>query len=108
MRALAAALLLIGLVTTFSAQAADLRQNLPVANLPPYPSSTATADGYDEALVAGSVPVTPPVPPVLDQVLTPRGPTPAVGGPVLVIPGLNGPSGPPVYPLLPFAFGYGY
>ena len=36
-------------------------------------------------------------------------PTPVpVGGPYLVIPGLNGPYGPPIYPLLPFSFGYGY
>ena len=32
----------------------------------------------------------------------------SVGGPYLFVPGLNGPSGPPAYPLLPFAFGYGY
>ena len=31
-----------------------------------------------------------------------------VGGPYLVVPGLNGPYGPPIYPLLPFSFGYGY
>ena len=32
----------------------------------------------------------------------------SVGGPYLFVPGLNGPAGPPAYPLLPFAFGYGY
>ncbi len=35
-------------------------------------------------------------------------PPPRVGGAFLYVPGLNGPSGPPAYPLLPFAFGYGY
>ena len=32
----------------------------------------------------------------------------SVGGPYLPIPGLNGPTGPSAYPLLPYAFGYGY
>ena len=32
----------------------------------------------------------------------------SVGGPYVPIPGLNGPTGPSAYPLLPFAFGYGY
>lgn len=31
-----------------------------------------------------------------------------VGGAFVYAPGLNGPDGPPAYPLLPFAFGYGY
>ena len=31
-----------------------------------------------------------------------------VGGAFIYAPGLNGPDGPPAYPLLPFAFGYGY
>ena len=35
-------------------------------------------------------------------------PPPRVGGAFLYVPGLNGPSGPPAYPLLPYAFGYGY
>ena len=33
---------------------------------------------------------------------------PPVGGPFVYVQGLNGPTGAPVYPLLPFAFGYGY
>ena len=33
---------------------------------------------------------------------------PPVGGPFVYAQGLNGPTGAPVYPLLPFAFGYGY
>ena len=44
----------------------------------------------------------------LDEGLIPVRPLPPVGGPYLYAPGLNGPYGPPVYPLLPFAFGYGY
>ena len=43
---------------------------------------------------------------VVDHVVAPT-PVP-VGGPYLVVPGLNGPYGPPIYPLLPFSFGYGY
>lgn len=35
-------------------------------------------------------------------------PPPRVGGAFLYVPGLNGPDGPPAYPLLPFAFGYGF
>lgn len=31
-----------------------------------------------------------------------------VGGAFVYAPGLNGPDGAPAYPLLPFAFGYGY
>ena len=31
-----------------------------------------------------------------------------VGGAFIYVPGLNGPNAAPVYPLLPFAFGYGY
>lgn len=31
-----------------------------------------------------------------------------VGGAFIYAPGLNGPDGAPAYPLLPFAFGYGY
>ena len=33
---------------------------------------------------------------------------PPVGGPFIYAQGLNGPTGAPVYPFLPFAFGYGY
>ena len=33
---------------------------------------------------------------------------PPVGGAFVYAQGLNGPTGAPVYPLLPFAFGYGY
>ena len=32
----------------------------------------------------------------------------SVGGAYIAVPGLNGPTGPSAYPILPFAFGYGY
>ena len=58
-----------------------------------------------------------PAPPLRSQVVPPQTvlgpnlvPVPGlrVGGAFVYAPGLNGPAGPPAYPLLPFAFGYGY
>ncbi len=48
-----------------------------------------------------------PPPTVLGPDLVPV-PGLRVGGAFVYVPGLNGPDGPPAYPLLPFAFGYGY
>ena len=89
-----AVLALAGLLLVGRAHAADLDrlyQPLPVA-----PAPLGVLD--DPAIVVEA--------PVV--VVRRLPPPPPVGGAFLYAPGLNGPLGPPAYPLLPFAFGYGY
>lgn len=108
MRIAAAATLFTLLATMAGAHAADLDAQLPVADLPPEPPLVAPPPVVDRGAAVEQVVPGPPPPPALDEVLTPRRPGPVFGGPAIFVPGLNGPSGPPVYPLLPFSFGYGY
>ena len=77
----------------------------------PYPLSRGDDRVYgrtiDRDIVVQQRVAGPPVVAIADPG-RPLPPPPRVGGPYLYIPGLNGPDGPPAYPLLPFAFGYGY
>jgi hypothetical protein len=111
-RVLAAAVLVSTWGLMGAGHAADLDSPYG-AGLPPEPPLSEPVAGLEGHVVVSrnivveqSVPVPPP--PVLDEVLTPARAVPAATGPYLYVPGLNGPSGPPVYPLLPYSFGYGY
>lgn len=64
-------------------------------------------DPLDAATLRPYRPVVVPPQTVLGPDLVPV-PGLRVGGAFVYAPGLNGPDGPPAYPLLPFAFGYGY
>lgn len=99
MRACLAAVLLAVSCASSTVEAADLAEPPP-----PLPPVVALPPGAFPVEVTTLYP--PPTPP-LDEVMTPRFPAPA-SGPAIVVPGLNGPNGPPLYPLLPFSFRYGY
>ena len=73
------------------------------------PAAAADLDIRDplEAAPLATRPVVVPPQTVLGPNLVPV-PGLRVGGAFVYAPGLNGPDGPPAYPLLPFAFGYGY
>lgn len=97
MRSLSLAAVMFAVVSaTFlaplAARAADL----------PYP-----VDPLGPAIAVQDAPAVVPPQTVLGPNLVPV-PGVRVGGAFIYARGLNGPDGPPVYPLLPFAFGYGY
>ena len=98
MRARLAAVILAVSCVPCAVDAADL------AEPPPPPPVVAPPPGAFPVEVTN---LYPPATPPLDEVMTPRFPAPA-SGPAIVVPGLNGPNGPPLYPLLPFSFRYGY
>ena len=77
--------------------------------LPALPAAAADLDALDPLEPAPLVAHPTVVPPqtVLGPNLVPV-PGLRVGGAFIYAPGLNGPDGAPAYPLLPFAFGYGY
>lgn len=74
--------------------------------LPTHAADLDIRDPLEPAPLVRRSPVVPPQT-VLGPNLVPV-PGLRVGGAFVYAPGLNGPDGPPAYPLLPFAFGYGY
>ncbi len=82
--------------TIASAHAADLDR--PYAAPPVVYAAPPVLGVLDDPAIVVEAPV----------VLRRLPPPPPIGGGYLYLPGLNGPLGPPAYPLLPYGFGYGY
>ncbi len=102
------ALLALGASFTAAAAADLLPPRLDAADLAPaaFAPGTLDAPAYDEDVVVRRRVLRPPPLPVEPRVVV-TSPL-SVGGPYMIVPGLNGPTGPAAYPLLPYAFGYGY